>query len=218
MDVINFISKVPGLPDAPKTREDQEYQSGAKYFACGPRLHEYLLAMGNILKEYNAFSVGEMPCVDDPKEILNAVAFDRGELNMIFHFEMYVYLLRFPNQRLTTFSVDIDIGTRGKFSPKPWQMSTLKSIVAKWQTFMLQNDGWNALYLENHDQARSVSRWGSDLPEHRVQCAKMFATFLALQSGTVFVYQGQELGMINLERERPVEEYKDLETLNDWNE
>lgn len=115
MDVINFISKVPGLPDAPKTREDQEYQSGAKYFACGPRLHEYLLEMGKILQEYNAFSVGEMPCVDDPKEILNAVAFDRGELNMIFHFEI----------------VEIDIGSRGKFSPKPWQMSTLKSIVSK---------------------------------------------------------------------------------------
>ena len=88
MDVINFISKVPGLPDAPITRPDQEYQSGNKYYACGPRLHEYLLALGNILKEYNAFSVGEMPCVDDPKEILNAVGFDRGELNIIFHFEM----------------------------------------------------------------------------------------------------------------------------------
>ena len=88
MDVINFISKVPGLPDAPVTRPDQEYQFGDKYYACGPRLHEYLQAIGKILKEYNAFSVGEMPCVNDPEEILNAVGFDREELNMIFHFEL----------------------------------------------------------------------------------------------------------------------------------
>jgi glycosidase len=90
MDVINFISKVPGFPDAEITRPDQEFQSGHKYFACGPRLHEYLLALGKILKEYNAFSVGEMPGVEDPQDILDAVGFDRGELNMIFHFEMYV--------------------------------------------------------------------------------------------------------------------------------
>lgn len=87
-DVINFISKVPGLPDAPVTRLDYEFQSGHKYFACGPRLHEWLLEIGKILNEYDAFSVGEMPAVDDPKEILNAVGFDRNELNMIFHFEM----------------------------------------------------------------------------------------------------------------------------------
>lgn len=86
--MINFISKAPGLPDAPITRPDQEYQLGDKYYACGPRLHEYLLELGTLLKKYNAFSVGEMPCVENPKEILNAVGFDRGELNMIFHFEM----------------------------------------------------------------------------------------------------------------------------------
>jgi hypothetical protein len=88
MDVINFISKVPGLPDAPITRPDKKYQQGDKYYACGPRLHEYLFDIGTILKKYDAFSVGEMPCVEDPKEILKAVGFDRGELNMIFHFEM----------------------------------------------------------------------------------------------------------------------------------
>ena len=112
----------------------------------------------------------------------------------------------------------MDIGEHGKFSPRAWQMKTLKNIVNKWQTFMLDNDGWNALYLENHDQSRSVSRWGSDLPEFRTLTAKMFATFLALQSGTVFVYQGQELGMINVSNSRDISEYRDLETLNAWRE
>ncbi len=97
-------------------------------------------------------------------------------------------------------------------------MSELKRIVNNWQTFMINNEGWNALYLENHDQSRSVSRWGSDKPEYQAVCAKMFATFLALQSGTVFVYQGQELGMINLPIDRDISEYRDLETLNAWRE
>lgn len=83
---------------------------------------------------------------------------------------------------------------------------------------MIENDGWNALYLENHDQSRTVSRWGSDLPEFRTYCAKMFATFLALQSGTVFVYQGQELGIINVPEDRDISEFRDLEVLNAWNE
>lgn len=200
--MINFISKVPGLPDAPITRPDQEFQPGGKYYACGPRLHEFLKELGKILKNYNAFSVGEMPEVDDPKEILDAVGFDRGELNMIFHFEI----------------VNMDIGNLGKFSPREWKLSQLKDIVNRWQRFMIDNDGWNALYLENHDQSRSTSRFGDDSPEFRTPCSKMFATFLALQSGTVYVYQGQEIGMINIEKERPIEDYKDLETLNSWRE
>ena len=112
----------------------------------------------------------------------------------------------------------MDHGPQGKFSPKQWEMSTLKYIVQKWQKFMIENDGWNALYLENHDQSRTVSRWGSDLPEFRTYCAKMFATFLALQSGTVFVYQGQELGIIKVPEDRDISEFRDLEVLNAWNE
>lgn len=112
----------------------------------------------------------------------------------------------------------MDHGSNGKFSPKRWRMSDLKSIVNKWQTFMYTNHGWNALYLENHDQARTVSRWASDKPEFRELAAKMFATFLCLQSGTVFVYQGQELGMKNMPEEWDIQEYRDLETLNHWEE
>lgn len=83
---------------------------------------------------------------------------------------------------------------------------------------MYENDGWNALYLENHDQPRSISRFASDLPEHRVLSAKMLATFLGFQSGTVFVYQGQELGMPNVPWDWTIEKYRDIETLNHWKE
>lgn len=108
----------------------------------------------------------------------------------------------------------MDFGSSGKFSPNAWPLSKLKSIVHKWQTCMYDNGGWNALYLENHDQGRSVSRFTPHRPESRTAAAKMLATFEALQSGTVFVYQGQELGMVNLPREWPIDEYKDVETLN----
>ncbi|KAK9236690.1 glycoside hydrolase superfamily [Lipomyces kononenkoae] len=166
---------------------------GDIYYANGPRLHEFLQGLGKILKEYNAFSVGEMPCVYDPAEIIKTVGFDRNELNMIFQFEI----------------VDLDSGPTGKYSPGSWQLTQLKKIVNKWETFMDTNDGWNAIYLENHDQARSVSRFASDAAEVRKVGAKMLATFLGFQSGTIFVYQGQELGLAN---------YQDIDSLNFYND
>jgi glycosidase len=83
MDVINFISKDQVFPDSLGNS-----LNGAEYYAAGPRLHEYLQGLGAILKKYNAFSVGEMPCVRDANEIIKSVKADRGELSMIFHFEL----------------------------------------------------------------------------------------------------------------------------------
>lgn len=97
-------------------------------------------------------------------------------------------------------------------------MSDLKSTVKKWQEIMIYNGGWNALYLENHDQGRVVSRFASDAPEFRAMSGKMLATFLALQSGTVFVYQGQELAMANVPADWTIDDFRDIETLNHWHE
>lgn len=83
IDVINFISKDQRFPDS-----DKKVLKGTEYYACGPRLHEYLKELSAILKEYDTFSVGEMPCVSDEKELINAVGADRDELSMIFHFEL----------------------------------------------------------------------------------------------------------------------------------
>lgn len=113
-------------------------------------------------------------------------------------------------------SVDIDVGGDDKFIRRKWDLITLKHIVEKWQTLMHENDGWNTLFLENHDQARSVSRFVSAEPEHRLVAAKMLATFVVLQSGTLYVYQGQELGMANIPKHWDIEEYKDIETQNMW--
>lgn len=83
LDVINFISKDQAFPDSQLSPP-----AGHEYYSAGPRLHEYLGELGTILKQYDAFSVGEMPSVREEKEIIKAVASDRGELNMIFHFEL----------------------------------------------------------------------------------------------------------------------------------
>ena len=88
LDVINFISNVEGIPDALVTDPDKQWQHGATHYACGPHLHEYLRDLGAIFKEYDAFSVGEIPFVYQPAEILNSVVFDRQELGMVFQFEM----------------------------------------------------------------------------------------------------------------------------------
>lgn len=108
----------------------------------------------------------------------------------------------------------MDNGADGKFSPKSWSLTDLKAIVEKWQNCMYEHDGWNALFIENHDQSRSVSRFTPHSPENRIAAATMLATFIGLQAGTLFVYQGQELGMSNLPKTWPVEEYKDVETQN----
>ena len=85
---------------------------------------------------------------------------------------------------------------------------------------MIDNDGWNAIYLENHDQSRTVSRFCTDTPQYLAPAAKMLATFMALQSGTLFIYQGQELGMVNIPKTASwtIGDYRDLETLNHWHE
>src|SRR5688572_24148733 len=112
--------------------------------------------------------------------------------------------------------VDMDNGQDDKFGKKDWDLVDLKKIVEKWQTSMYERGGWNALFLENHDQSRSVSRFASDEPQFREYAAKMLATFISLQSGTLFVYQGQELGMANMPKDWSIEEYKDVETQNYW--
>ncbi|KAJ5668348.1 oligo-1-6-glucosidase [Penicillium maclennaniae] len=191
MDVINFISKDQAFPDAPIQNPHSEWQWGG----------QYLQGMGQILKEYDAFSVGEMPFVKDEKEVLRAVQFDRNEINMIFNFE----------------HVDIDHGKYDKFEPGSWKLTDLKGFFERWQTFMYANDGWNALYWENHDQPRCVDRFTNADEKHRLVASKMLAIALALQSGTPFVYQGQELGMSNVPPTWGIDEYKDIDCLNHWN-
>lgn len=201
MDVINMISKVPGLPDAPVVSQDR-YQYGGKYFVNGPRLLEFLHEMKEeILSKYDILTVGETPSVNTQKaiEITNE---ETGALNMLFQFE----------------HMDIDAdrgGESSRRSVKRWSLVELKQIMTRWQKD-LENRGWNSIYLNNHDQPRSVSRFGND-DQYRLQSAKLLATFIHMLQGTPYVYQGEEIGMTNVAFES-IDEYRDIETLNMYRE
>lgn len=111
--------------------------------------------------------------------------------------------------------VNVGMGTNFKYDIEPfaWTLAELKSAIHRTQSLTIDSDGWTTVFLENHDQSRSVSRYGSDSPAWRVQSGKMLALMNAALTGTLFVYQGQELGMVNLPHDVPIEEYKDVESI-----
>ncbi len=197
MDVINFISKADGLPDAPG---GGRYEWGGEFFMCGPRIHEYLREMNEqALSGYDVMTVGEMPGVT-PEQAVQFTSPDNKEVNMVFQFE----------------TMDIDSGEGGKWNLKPWRLADLKAVTNKWQ-HGLNGKGWNSLYLNNHDQPRIVSRFGNDSPEFRKLSAKLLATFNHTLQGTPYIYQGEEIGMTNV-KFASIDDYKDVETLNYYRE
>lgn len=201
MDVINLISKAPGLPDAPAVTADR-YQWGGDYFAYGPRLLEFLGEMKEqVLSRYNILTVGEVPMATTARAI--AITHEEtGALNMLFQFEHMA--LDSDESRMI-----------GKWAVKPWDLLELKQSMTRWQK-ELENNGWNSLYLANHDQPRSVSRFGDD-GQYRVESAKLLATFLHTLQGTPYIYQGEEIGMTNVQFPS-ITDYKDIETLNVYRE
>ncbi len=197
MDVINLISKVEGLPDD-REGEKKGGLVGFKYYANGPRVHEYLQEMNRlVLSKYDIMTVGETPFVT-PEIAKLYVEYDRNELNMLFHFE----------------HMDMDC-SGSKWNIKPWKLTDLKKIMYKWY-LALKDKGWNSLYLNNHDQPRMVSRFGND-KEYRVESAKLLATLLHTWQGTPYIYQGEEIGMTNCKFES-IDEFRDIETLNFYRE
>lgn len=189
MDVINMISKPPGLPDS------------ADGGTCinGPRVHEFLQEMNReVLSKYDIMTVGETLDVT-PEDAILFAGTDRGELSMVFQFEL----------------MGIDSGSEGKWWGKPWTLLDFKRILSKWQTD-LEGKAWNSIYLNNHDQPRLLSRFVNDREYHNVS-AKMLATLLHTLQGTPYIYQGEEIGMTNV-RFESIDEYRDIETLNMYKE
>jgi oligo-1,6-glucosidase len=196
MDVINFISKEPSLPDGPKA-EGMLYGDGSPHYICGPRIHEFLQEMHQEVfagRDKDLLAVGEMPGVT----VEDAVLFTdpgRQELDMVFQFE----------------HVALDQEGGNKWRPKKLLLTDLKQSLGRWQEGLAER-GWNSLYWGNHDQARAVSRFGDD-GEYRELSAKMLAAVLHLHRGTPYVYQGEELGMTNMSF-GAISDYRDIEVLN----
>jgi oligo-1,6-glucosidase len=200
MDVINMLSKVPGLPDAPITTADR-YQFGGEYFIHGPRLLEFLAEMNReVLSHYDILTVGETP-LTTTEHAIDITDEHTGHLNMLFQFEHM--------------DLDKDPTTYSKWSLSRWSLLDLKQVMTRWQKD-LEGKGWNSFYLSNHDQPRSVSRFGDD-GRYRVESAKLLATFLHMLHGTPYIYQGEEIGMTNVRFDK-IEDYRDIETLNMYHE
>ena len=198
MDVISLISKAPGLPDyEPESTGYAAYNAGAN----GPRVHEFLQEMREkALNNANTMTVGECAGVtlEEAKKYARS---DGKELNMVFQFEHM--------------EADFDEKT-GKWTTKKLDLRVLKEILTRWQKG-LQDIAWNSLYWENHDQPRSVSRFGNDSDQYREISAKMLATCVHMMQGTPYVYQGEELGMTNCPFNK-LENLRDLESINAYHE
>ena len=200
MDTINMLSKHPDLPDVALT--STPYPIAEEHFLNGPHLHEYLREMKReVLSHYDLLTVGETPGVD-PVQATEFTHPDRGTLSMIFQFD---------HMRLDT--------DRTHWAPRwtstPWTLADLRTLLGRWQR-ELHGQGWNSLYLSNHDVPRMVSRFGNDGP-YRAESAKMLATLLFTLQGTPYIYQGDELGMTNVHF-ASIGDYRDVDTLNFYRE
>ncbi|MDW8318106.1 MAG: alpha-glucosidase [Anaerolineae bacterium] len=197
MDVINMISKAPGLPDA-EPEPGERYAYGGRYFLNGPRLMEFLQEMKReVLQHYDLLTVGETPGVT-PEIAAQLTDEQTGVLNMVFQFE------------------HMGLDSEGlKWRVRPWSLLEMKQVMTRWQKG-LEARGWNSIYLTNHDQPRAVSRFGDDR-RFRVPSAKLLATFTLLLQGTPYIYQGEEIGMTNVAFPS-IADYRDIETLNFYRE
>jgi len=193
MDVINLISKDPAFPDDDGSVAPGD---GRRFYTDGPRVHEYIKELNEkVFKPYNLVTVGEMSsttlehCIrySNPKE---------NEFSMTFNFH----------------HLKVDYPNGQKWELKPYDFEELKRVLSDWQIGMQKGGGWNALFWNNHDQPRALTRFTND-GEYRSESAKMLATTLHGLQGTPYVYQGEEIGMPD-PKWNDISEFRDVESLN----
>ena len=190
-DVITYIGKAPGLPDSyPKL----PIANGIKYYSNQPEAHQYLKEFKHdVLDHYDCFTVGESPMTtadialsyvtEGPEQVLDE-------------------MIAFSHMEADCYKTDM-IQT-------PFDLRKMKRAFSDWQE-KLQGKAWNALYIENHDHPRIISRYGSE--RYRVESGKMLAAMYMLQRGTPFIYQGQEIGMTNIKL-KSLDDFQDVMTHN----
>ena len=187
-DVINLISK-------PEIFEDDTTGLGRRLFADGPHVHEYLQELVKNAGIDGMITVGEMASTD----LANCIRYsnpDNHELSMSFSFH----------------HLKVDYKNGDKWALMPPDIKALKTIFEEWQVGMQNGNGWNAVFYNNHDQPRIVSRFGDD-QNYLKESAKMLAASIHLMRGTPYIYQGEELGMTNA-KYTSIEQYRDVESLN----
>lgn len=191
-DVITLISKKQDFKDRFPTLA----LCGKDAFIMGPRIHEFLHELyEDVYANYDCMTVGEsvLSGLEDAKLLVSP---DREELDMIFNFD----------------HTDVDNLMGVKWFYRDFKLTNLKKAVKRWQ-IGLRGKGWNSLFIENHDQRRSVGRFGTDDKEFRVISSKMLTATYFLLQGTPFIYQGQEIGMTNGDFET-IDDVVDIEAHN----
>lgn len=194
LDVLNLLSKPEGFPNGDPAQD----LVGSEHFVDGPQIHNYLEEMRDTLfAGRDIVTVGEMPqlTLESAREYTG----DDGPLDLVFPFE----------------HVEVDFGPNGRWDVGEWTLPDLKSILDRWQ-HGLDNEWWTTLFFENHDQPRSVSRFGND-ETYRYESATALATIVLTLRGTPFIYQGQELGMTNTTFET-LDDVADVDTVRNIRE
>ena len=193
-DVITLISKKQDF----KNRAPTLALCGKDAYVNGPRLHEFLHELYlDVYSNYDCMTVGEtvLSTLNEAKELTIP---SREELSMVFNFDHT--------------NVDNFFGV--KWIERKFNLKRFKKVFSKWQNGMYEVNGWNSLFIENHDQRRSPGRFNTSLDnEYKDISSKMLASTYFLMQGTPFIYQGQELGMTNGDF-KTIDDFKDVETHN----
>jgi glycosidase len=191
-DVITFISKAEGLPNG----FPLPAATGIEHYKHGPHLDEYLDEFNNdVLSKYDCFTVGEAPMMTTKFALPFITEGKNQKLDMMFNF-----------QHMEADCIATD------WAKIPFSLRKLKSTMSRWQND-LYGKAWNALYIENHDHPRIINKYGN--VDYRVESGKMLAAMYMLQCGTPFIYQGQEIGMTNINL-KSVNQCKDVLTFNNY--
>ena len=189
VDAISHIKKDTSFKNVPNEQNLSYVPAWEKYMNV-PGIMSFLEELKQeTFSKYDIMTVGEANGVGI-NEISGWVDEKKGKFNMIFQFE-----------HLSLWDAE----------KKKLDIIGLKKVLTRWQK-ALEGSGWNALFIENHDKARSVSTWGNDQVYWR-ESATSLATMYFFMQGTPFIYQGQELGMTNVQYQS-IEDYNDVATKN----
>ena len=209
VDTANLYSKVQTFPDGAVAPRLAPYGDATPYVLNGPRIHEFYKEIRSQVLDHfgDPMMVGELPGTSFDG-ILDFVSSDAHELSMVFDFDVVKLGGAFmaPKHEITGY-----------------RLPELKTALKKTQDLTANTKGWSTIFAENHDLPRSVSRHalsrdGPTDPKYHDKAAKVLAMLLGTLSGTLFVYQGQEIGMTNIPESWGPEDLRDIAAINYWND
>lgn len=194
-DVINVTGKSEDLVDSTDPTEEKTLYTDT------PVVHDYLKELNRTTfgQDEDSITVGEMSSTTIPNSVRYTNPKEK-ELSMVFTFH----------------HLKVDYKDGEKWTKTPFDFMKLKGLLSSWQTGMTEGGGWNAVFWNNHDQPWALNRFG-DPVHYREKSAEMLAATIHFLRGTPFIYQGEELGMVNPDYQS-MDEYVDVECKNAYQE